>query len=202
MGGVHHGAGMAMVAASRRWATTPATSVTRCTWLTAARPRRQRPWRRGQARGPASGCQRGRRHGVPAGPGRPSPDGHPCRRVCRAPRYRGCAAAGHGGALRRARPARRRRFPLVAVAEGKSAQVLAVVQTDRGPAPRAGVRLKELRRRLLTHRRRPGGRCRRRPGPVAPPTRATWAVRYQAVAFAWTTGPSVTWPGYCRLARR
>jgi hypothetical protein len=30
--------------------------------------------------GPALGRQRGRRHGVPAGPGRPSPDGHPCRR--------------------------------------------------------------------------------------------------------------------------
>jgi FtsP/CotA-like multicopper oxidase with cupredoxin domain len=41
-------------------------------------------------------------------------------------------------------------FPLVAVAEGKSAQALAVVRTGRGPAPRAGVRPKELRRRLLT----------------------------------------------------
>jgi multicopper oxidase len=41
-------------------------------------------------------------------------------------------------------------FPLVAVAEGKSAQALAVVRTGRGPAPRAGVRPTELRRRLLT----------------------------------------------------
>jgi FtsP/CotA-like multicopper oxidase with cupredoxin domain len=41
-------------------------------------------------------------------------------------------------------------FPLVAVAEGKSAQALAVVRTNRGPAPRAGVRPPELRRRLLT----------------------------------------------------
>ena len=41
-------------------------------------------------------------------------------------------------------------FPLVAVAEGKSAQALAVVQTARGPAPRADVRPKELGRRLLT----------------------------------------------------
>jgi len=41
-------------------------------------------------------------------------------------------------------------FPLVAVAEGKSAQALAVVRTGRGPAPGAGVRPKELRRRLLT----------------------------------------------------
>jgi FtsP/CotA-like multicopper oxidase with cupredoxin domain len=41
-------------------------------------------------------------------------------------------------------------FPLVAVAEGKSAQALAVVQTGRGPTPRASVRPEELRRRLLT----------------------------------------------------
>jgi FtsP/CotA-like multicopper oxidase with cupredoxin domain len=41
-------------------------------------------------------------------------------------------------------------FPLVAMAEGKSAQALAIVQTSRGPAPRAGVRPVELRRRLLT----------------------------------------------------
>jgi multicopper oxidase len=41
-------------------------------------------------------------------------------------------------------------FPLVAVAEGKAAQALAVVGTNRGPAPRAAVRPKELRRRLLT----------------------------------------------------
>jgi multicopper oxidase len=41
-------------------------------------------------------------------------------------------------------------FPLVAVAEGKSAQALAVVQTARGPAPRADVRPKELGQRLLT----------------------------------------------------
>jgi multicopper oxidase len=41
-------------------------------------------------------------------------------------------------------------FPLVAVAEGKSAQALAVVRTNRGPTPRADVRPRELRRRLLT----------------------------------------------------
>jgi FtsP/CotA-like multicopper oxidase with cupredoxin domain len=41
-------------------------------------------------------------------------------------------------------------FPLVAVAEGKAAQALAVVRTNRGPAPRANVRPKELRRRLIT----------------------------------------------------
>jgi multicopper oxidase len=41
-------------------------------------------------------------------------------------------------------------FPLVAVAEGKSAQALAVVRTSGGSAPRAGVRPEELRRRLLT----------------------------------------------------
>jgi FtsP/CotA-like multicopper oxidase with cupredoxin domain len=41
-------------------------------------------------------------------------------------------------------------FPLVAVAEGKAAQALAVARTDRGPAPRAAVRPKELRRRLIT----------------------------------------------------
>jgi FtsP/CotA-like multicopper oxidase with cupredoxin domain len=41
-------------------------------------------------------------------------------------------------------------FPLAAVAEGKSAQALAVVRTGRGSAPRAGVRPKELGRRLLT----------------------------------------------------
>ena len=41
-------------------------------------------------------------------------------------------------------------FPLVAVAEGKSAQALAVVQTGRGAVPKAGVRPKELARRLLT----------------------------------------------------
>jgi FtsP/CotA-like multicopper oxidase with cupredoxin domain len=41
-------------------------------------------------------------------------------------------------------------FPLVALAEGKSAQALAVVRTARGSAPRAGVRPEELHRRLLT----------------------------------------------------
>jgi FtsP/CotA-like multicopper oxidase with cupredoxin domain len=41
-------------------------------------------------------------------------------------------------------------FPLVAVAEGKAAQGLAVVQTSGGPAPRATANPKELRRRLLT----------------------------------------------------
>ncbi len=41
-------------------------------------------------------------------------------------------------------------FPLVAVAEGKAAQGLAVVRTSRGPAPRATANPKELRRRLLT----------------------------------------------------
>jgi FtsP/CotA-like multicopper oxidase with cupredoxin domain len=41
-------------------------------------------------------------------------------------------------------------FPLVAVAEGKEAQGLAVVRTSRGPAPRATPNPKELRRRLLT----------------------------------------------------
>jgi FtsP/CotA-like multicopper oxidase with cupredoxin domain len=41
-------------------------------------------------------------------------------------------------------------FPLVAVAEGKSAQALAVIRTGRGPVPRAGVRPGELQRRLLT----------------------------------------------------
>jgi FtsP/CotA-like multicopper oxidase with cupredoxin domain len=41
-------------------------------------------------------------------------------------------------------------FPLVAVAEGKSAQALAVVRTGRGPTPGPNVRLPELGRRLLT----------------------------------------------------
>jgi multicopper oxidase len=41
-------------------------------------------------------------------------------------------------------------FPLVAVAEGKTAQALAVVRTSQGSAPRANVRPSELRRRLLT----------------------------------------------------
>jgi FtsP/CotA-like multicopper oxidase with cupredoxin domain len=41
-------------------------------------------------------------------------------------------------------------FPLVAAAEGKSAQARAVVRTNRGAAPRASVRPPELRRRLLT----------------------------------------------------
>jgi multicopper oxidase len=41
-------------------------------------------------------------------------------------------------------------FPLVAVAEGKAAQGLAVVRTSRRPAPRANASPKELRRRLLT----------------------------------------------------
>jgi multicopper oxidase len=41
-------------------------------------------------------------------------------------------------------------YPLVAVAEGKAAQGLAVVRTNRGPAPRATDNPKELRRRLLT----------------------------------------------------
>jgi FtsP/CotA-like multicopper oxidase with cupredoxin domain len=41
-------------------------------------------------------------------------------------------------------------FPLVAVAEGKVAQGLAVVRTSGGPAPRATANPKELRRRLLT----------------------------------------------------
>jgi multicopper oxidase len=41
-------------------------------------------------------------------------------------------------------------FPLVAVAEGKEAQGLAVVRTSRGSAPRATASPKELRRRLLT----------------------------------------------------
>lgn len=41
-------------------------------------------------------------------------------------------------------------FPLVAVAEGKSAQALAVVRTNGGSAPRASVRPPELRRRLVT----------------------------------------------------
>jgi multicopper oxidase len=41
-------------------------------------------------------------------------------------------------------------FPLVAVAEGKAAQGLAVIRTNRGTAPRATANPKELRRRLLT----------------------------------------------------
>jgi multicopper oxidase len=41
-------------------------------------------------------------------------------------------------------------FPLVAVAEGKGAQGLAVIRTNRGTAPRATANPKELRRRLLT----------------------------------------------------
>jgi multicopper oxidase len=41
-------------------------------------------------------------------------------------------------------------FPLVALAEGKQAQAFAVVRTGRGAAPRAGVRLAELDRWLLT----------------------------------------------------
>jgi FtsP/CotA-like multicopper oxidase with cupredoxin domain len=41
-------------------------------------------------------------------------------------------------------------FPLVAVAEGKAAQALAVVRTSQGSAPRANARPKELRGRLLT----------------------------------------------------
>jgi multicopper oxidase len=41
-------------------------------------------------------------------------------------------------------------FPLVAVAEGKDAQALAVVRTNKGSSPRANVRPRELRRQLLT----------------------------------------------------
>jgi FtsP/CotA-like multicopper oxidase with cupredoxin domain len=41
-------------------------------------------------------------------------------------------------------------FPLVAAAEGKAAQALAVVRTSGGASPKASVRLAELHRRLLT----------------------------------------------------
>jgi FtsP/CotA-like multicopper oxidase with cupredoxin domain len=56
MGGMHHGAGMAMATASRPLGDdTGDIPATRCTWPTAARPGRRRPCPRGQASGSGFG---------------------------------------------------------------------------------------------------------------------------------------------------